>query len=426
MKILLINIRYVYVGGPERYLFNLKELLEEKGHTIVPFSIRYSKNEYSEYEPFFASPIGDEEAILYKDQQWNIRSFIKTIERNFYSREVEEQLSKLIEYSKPDFAIVLQYLRKLSPSILVALNKKKIPFFVRLSDYGMVCPSHNLFRGDNICELCTTGNLAHSIRYKCVHDSYGASVVNYLATKYHHSKNYFDKINHFVAPSKALIDKLTSLGFSKSRFSYLPTFTNFYNLPAETSREPKIVYAGRLEHLKGVHLILEALNILIQENGLAVSLKLAGSGSKEYVDKLKSFCQGNNLSQVEFLGALNKEPLLNLYRSSVASIIPSLCYDNLPNSALESLAMGTPVIGSNHGSFPEFITDGENGMLFDPGNAVDLASKIRRILNNSKHKNDLMRQNAISRVRSDFSADRHYQLLMDIVDKVKNNFGGNK
>jgi glycosyltransferase involved in cell wall biosynthesis len=410
------------MGGPERYLFNLKQILEEKGHTVIPFSIQYTKNEHSEYEAFFASPIADHESILYQDQKWNIKTFVKTIERNFYSSEVDRKLSDLIEYVKPDFAIVLQYLRKLSPSVLVALNQKKVPFIVRLSDYGLICPSHNLFRSNNICELCTTGNLINSVRHKCVHNSYGASTVNYLATKYHHSRGYFNLVNHFVSPSMALVNKFVEVGWSRERFSHLPTFANLPERRSPKEREHKIVYAGRVEYIKGVHLILEALKILKQSKNLAVPLEIAGSGSEDYVNGLKSYCITNNLTKVKFLGDLKKNELFDLYESSAVSIVPSLWYDNMPNSALESLSLGTPVIGPSHGCFPEFIFDGENGLLFTPGDAVDLARKIHTILDNDDNDIKRMKDNAISCIKTHFSADRHYQILMGIVDKVKGNY----
>ena len=107
MKILLINIRYGYVGGPERYLFNLKELLESKEHSIIPFSIKYSLNEQSEYQEYFVSPLSDDESVYFKNQSWNFKTVFKTIERNFYSPEVERNLTKLIADTKPDFAIPL-------------------------------------------------------------------------------------------------------------------------------------------------------------------------------------------------------------------------------------------------------------------------------------------------------------------------------
>ena len=45
MKIALVNYRYFISGGPERYYFNIKEVLEQHGHTVVPFSIKNSRNQ---------------------------------------------------------------------------------------------------------------------------------------------------------------------------------------------------------------------------------------------------------------------------------------------------------------------------------------------------------------------------------------------
>ena len=57
MKICLINYRYFVSSGPERYLFGLKRLLEQRGHEIVPFSVRYRANEASPYSGYFVEPL---------------------------------------------------------------------------------------------------------------------------------------------------------------------------------------------------------------------------------------------------------------------------------------------------------------------------------------------------------------------------------
>lgn len=418
MKILVINIRYGYVGGPERYLFNLKHLLESNNHQVIPFSIKYPLNEKTEYEKYFASPLSDDNSVYFKKQNWNIKSFFKTLERNFYSNEVERNLKRLIEDTKPDFAIVLLYLRKLSPAVLVALNEKKIPFLVRLSDYGMLCPSHNLFRENNICELCSNGNIFNSVKYKCVHGSYGASIVNYFATKYHQSKDHFNLINHFVSPSKFLIKKMIDSGWSSDKFSHLPTFAY---IPENNDKEKitnQIIYSGRLEYIKGVHHLLEALKILFEKHKLKVNLKLAGNGDDVYISELKNYVSKNNLSGVEFMGDLKKNMLIKQYQESAISVIPSLCYDNMPNSALESLACGTPLIAPNHGCFPEIVSDMETGLLFEPANPNDLAEKIKILLENSESRNK-MSLKSISLIKENFSAENHYAKLMSIISKVK-------
>jgi len=67
MKIALVNYRYFISGGPERYLFNIKELLKSQGHEVIPFSVQHKKNVATEYEPFFLSPIGKGDEIYFSD-----------------------------------------------------------------------------------------------------------------------------------------------------------------------------------------------------------------------------------------------------------------------------------------------------------------------------------------------------------------------
>ena len=62
MKIVLANYRYFISGGPEIYMFNVKRLLEEAGHTVIPYSVRSPLNEktpYASYFPHGKSESGD-------------------------------------------------------------------------------------------------------------------------------------------------------------------------------------------------------------------------------------------------------------------------------------------------------------------------------------------------------------------------------
>lgn len=417
MRILLINIRFGYVGGPERYLFNLKELLESHQHTVVPFSIQYRLNEPTEYENYFVPPLSNNESVYFKDQKWDIRTLIKTLERNVYSQEVERSLSRLIVDTKPDFAIVLLYLRKLSPAVLVALDRHKIPFIVRLSDFGMICPGSTLFKQKAICELCIKGNLLNSVRHKCVHNSAIASLVNYCSTKYHHSKKYFDLIPYFVVPSRFTIQKMTEGGWNKERFGYLPTMVY---PPAEkivSKKKNQIVYTGRLDFIKGVHVLLKALKILSGDSSVPFALKLAGNGDEAYINYLKEYIQQEKLKGIEFCGNLKRRELQHLLMESAFSVTPSLWFDNTPNSLLESLSCGTPAIAPAHGCFTDLIIDGENGLLFRNADENDLASRIRRMLS-EPDLTAIMGVKAIDFVKKFHSPEGHYQQLLQIIEKL--------
>jgi glycosyltransferase involved in cell wall biosynthesis len=65
-----------------------------------------------------------------------------------------------------------------------------------------------------------------------------------------------------------------------------------------------------------------------------------------------------------------------LYTAVDLTTVPSTCQENFPLIAAESLAMGTPVVGSAHGGTTEIVHDDENGYLVPPGDALALAERV--------------------------------------------------
>lgn len=419
MKILIVHYRYFISGGPERYLFNLKELLENNGHKVIPFSIRYAKNADSDYSNYFVPPLSKEDEVYFRDQTWNLKSILKTIERSFYSPEVFNSLKKLIIDTNPDYAIVLQFGKKLSPSVLMALDDRKIPFIVRVSDFGMICSNSHFLRKQQVCELCIKGDLLYSVRHKCVQDSYAASLVNFLAKKFHGLMGYYNNIKLFVVPSKFTMNKMIEAGYSPAKLIHVPTFINSVHISnQQINKKRQIIYIGRIDKTKGVHVLLKALKILQDGYYPEFDCIIAGSGPVDYKNNLTSYIEKNNIKNVFFTGQLEKRELFKLVRESLFSIAPSLWYDNMPNSVLESLALGTPVLASNHGSFPEILKNGDTGLLFVPGDAQDLSTKIKFLFNNRDLLGE-MSKNAIEYIIKSHSPDKHYHNIIGLYDKLK-------
>jgi glycosyltransferase involved in cell wall biosynthesis len=71
--------------------------------------------------------------------------------------------------------------------------------------------------------------------------------------------------------------------------------------------------------------------------------------------------------------------LTQLYSACDALALPSLS-DNFPNTALEAMACGLPVVASRAGGIPEIVRDGENGLLAEAGNAAELAQRLESLL----------------------------------------------
>ena len=413
MKILIINYRYFVSGGPERYLFNLKSLLEEKGHQVIPFSVRYKQNLPSEYDKYFVEPITTEDEVYFREHTWSIRTIVKGLQRSFYSNLVYSSLDKLVKDTQPDFAIVLHYLRKLSPAVLTALNDNRIPFVVRLSDFGMICPNAHLIRDNQICELCIKGSLLNSVRYKCVQNSLAASAVNFLATKYHEFKRYFDLIPYFIVPSKFTRWKMVEAGWDSDKLLHIPTFVKTETISC-TARKNKILYIGRLDKTKGVDVLLKALEYInTNYPNINFECTIAGNGENNYVTQLKNFVDKNKLNNIKFLGHVDKATIDLMIKDSLTVVTPSIWYDNLPNAILESFAVGTPVIASNIGSLPELVVDGQTGLLFEVGSPKDLAEKILYLLKQPKLI-DEMGMNAYNYVLKNHNPETHYEKLMEI------------
>ena len=77
-------------------------------------------------------------------------------------------------------------------------------------------------------------------------------------------------------------------------------------------------------------------------------------------------------------GQLGREEALEHVRRARAVVMPSIWYEVFPRIVAEAYALGVPVIASRLGSLAEVVADGETGLLFEPGDAADLARALGR------------------------------------------------
>ena len=98
-------------------------------------------------------------------------------------------------------------------------------------------------------------------------------------------------------------------------------------------------------------------------------------------------------------------------------VVPSQCYENFPRVVIEAFAKGTPVIASKLGAMAEIVDDGRTGLHFRPGDPVDLAAKVQRILAEPLAL-ARMRQAAREEFDRNFTADANYKTLMAIYEQA--------
>jgi glycosyltransferase involved in cell wall biosynthesis len=179
--------------------------------------------------------------------------------------------------------------------------------------------------------------------------------------------------------------------------------------PDRGARRRGILFVGRLTPHKGVDRLLEAL----PEHA---ELRVAGSSGhdrnppeRDYPKLLGQLAAGR---RVRFLGAVPDPDLPALYREAEVVALPSVhrtCYGReiavselLGLAAIEAMASGTPVVASRVGGLPEVVEDGVTGFLVEPGDVLELRSRLGEVLADRRLRERLGR-NARERVLEKFT-----------------------
>lgn len=183
--------------------------------------------------------------------------------------------------------------------------------------------------------------------------------------------------------------------------------------PMQGTAEPEILVVGSHEPRKNHLAVLQAAEVLWQE-GLRFTLRFLGSSGWTTADfdrRLQALLDADRPISVE--RGMDDEDLWSAYRRARFSVFPSL-HEGYGLPVVESLTLGTPVVGTGYGSIAELAHDG--GMvLVDPRDDDQLTAAMRRLLTDDEHLARL-REQALGRpVRSwdDYARELWQHLLVD-------------
>lgn len=138
-----------------------------------------------------------------------------------------------------------------------------------------------------------------------------------------------------------------------------------------------VVVARNLEPLYDIASALRALAML-RERHAGARMSVAGSGpERANLERLAS--ELGIADRVRFTGRLDSQAMAALYREATLSLNPSLA-DNMPNSVLEALACGLPVVSTDVGGVPFLVRHGETALLVKPGDARAMADAMARLI----------------------------------------------
>lgn len=349
MKILVVHNKYKSKGGEDRAVLAQVKSLNSLGHRVLI----YEKNNL-EIDSYGVS----EKAGF----------FPKTI----FSLDTYNEIIKLIREYKPDIAHIHNVFPLISPSIYYALNNEKIPIVQTIHNFRFLCPNGLFYINDGVCDACKFGNTTFALIKKCFRESYLLSALYAFTIGGHRYVGTFELIDRFIALTEFSANILVENKITtRNKISVLGNFLPD-PLPAignNNNREKYVVYIGRISKEKGVDVLIDA-GSKIQD----IKILILGIGPE--LDNLRQYSENLEIKNIRFLGQLEGERKWDILRRAAAVVIPSLCYENFPLTAIEGMSVGTPVIVSRIGSMPYIVQEGINGMLFEPGNSTELSEKI--------------------------------------------------
>lgn len=404
MKIMLVNKYFYPKGGDCLYTLRLMSLLQNNGHTVIPFGMAHPRNIKSEYDKYFVSYIDFNDEL----RRQNIISSFKVASRAVINLGAARAINRLIDDTKPDLIHLQNIHHQLTPSIVIAAARKNIPIVWTMHDYILACPNDNLLRDSKICTDCVSGHNYHMIRHRCKKGSLGASVLAAWERMIYNPCRLANVVSKFICPSRFMADILLQTGVPSDKITVLSNFLFPENV-ISTGRD-YFLYTGRLTVEKGVDTLIDAF-------GKADRCKLVIAGEGPQGDYLKAKAVNSGYTNIDFIGYQPPENIKVLLAGCIASVVPSICYENFPYAVMEAMFAGKPVIASRIGGIPEMIDHQVNGLLFEQGNHEQLANMIN-IIRENKSLAIRLGLAAKEKAINDYSGEKHYEKLSYIYKQV--------
>jgi len=273
----------------------------------------------------------------------------------------------LLASFRPDVVHVHEVFPLVSPWILPRCTARGIPVVMTTVDYRMTCPVGTHVRDGRVCDKCTGGREYWAVLHNCRENIVESMTVATYNTMVRKLRLFADHVSRFIAPSEFtrhwMIDKA---GIPPERITAVSPVVRIPDHGvADPSAGTYVGCASRISPEKGMDTLVEAARLA----GLPFSLsRNAASLVKAHVP-----------ADIPVVVTHNREELDAYYRGARMLVFPSHYFETFGLVGAEAMSHGIPVIAARVGALPELIDDGVNGLLFEPGDARDLARKVARL-----------------------------------------------
>jgi len=331
-------------GGDGVFVYRLSEALSERGHRV---DVVHSVDAYRLQRPAEPALTFSHHPRITRYPLESPRPLLSALAAHQLGRPgfYASRLMRLFEERRYDVIHYHNVSLLGGPAVLRLGQAIKL---YTTHEYWLICPTHVLFAFNR--KACTRRRcLACTLSYG--RPPQGWRYSGALARSLAH-------VDALLVPSQFAIEQHSAIGVDRPMI-HLPHFVGEVapaRAPGGPPAEPFFLYAGRLEKLKGVQDLIELFR-----DYRAARLLIAGDGT--YRRHLQD--QSRGLDHVRFLGPLHPSALIELYRSALAVLVPSLCYETFGLTAAEALAQGTPAIVRRIGALPEIVDSSGAGFTFE-------------------------------------------------------------
>ncbi len=331
-------------GGREVVADYTTELLRQKGH--------------------------DAQLIIRDSRQFlnqRIWKKISAFGRGFYSAADRRFMSKMIEERSPDIVHFHGLFPFFSPWMMVECRRAVVPVVLSCHDYNLTCPTDLHLRSGKICEKCLKGREYWCAILNC-RENLPESCAYALRSAFVRKLGLFTRnVDCFIAPSQYARDRLIGVGIPTELISVVPNMVRVTGSLGDPSSGEYAAFAGRIGPEKGVETLLASARMT------EIPVRLAGDYSR------MAWIVKSAPSNAQFTGLLDYHRLQEFYCKARFLVVPSVCQEIFGLVLVEAMGHGLPVIASRMGGMTEIVEDGVTGLLFDAGNAEDLAAKMKSL-----------------------------------------------
>ena len=230
-------------------------------------------------------------------------------------------------------------------------------------------------------------------------------------------KKYIRKMLAAASLNLVLSKRLTELIYRVSPQAKVDYLYNAVPAPEENAyslQASNILFLGRLGQRKGTYDLLHAMKAIDSRLPEEIKLYLCGDGE---IEETKKAVQELGLEhRVLKIGWIGKEEKAEILSDVCMNVLPSY-HEGLPMTILETMANGIPNISTNIASIPEVITDGETGLLLEPGDVDTLGNAILRLVKDDSLRKKISRS-SFALIKEQFDLACHIKKLKSYYNQV--------